>query len=383
MVDPLSPGKITPAFSLDEYRARLARVQAVLRAGGDDVLLLFMPESVTWLTGFYTRAYGSFQFVIVPAEGEPTIICRDVEQYYLERTAVFGRHVLWCDSDDPFTVGVKAIRNVVGAKPRLSVELSAWTLNAARYQALTEAFPESPVIDASGLVAGCRLIKSPAEIDYQRRAASAAECGMRAAIETAREGASERDMAAAICGAMILGGSDNPGPGILSSGEGAFYLHGAYGDRVLSAADIVQIEVTPCVRQYHARFMRPIMVAEARDEDYRTVEQLIAIQDRALAAVAPGVEARVPDAIYRDGVLSAGLATRYTNKSFYSIGMMFPPNSGEPLEATPESSWRFAPGMVLHSYVLARGFGMSETIAINETGYEQLTCFPRRLFVGG
>jgi Xaa-Pro dipeptidase len=37
--------------------------------------------------------------------------------------------------------------------------------------------------------------------------------------------------------------------------------------------------------------------------------------------------------------------------------------------------------MTFHTYVLARGFGMSETIAITETGIERLTNFPRRLFV--
>jgi Xaa-Pro dipeptidase len=31
--------------------------------------------------------------------------------------------------------------------------------------------------------------------------------------------------------------------------------------------------------------------------------------------------------------------------------------------------------------VLAKGFGMSETIAITADGYERLTTFPRQLFV--
>lgn len=59
------------------------------------------------------------------------------------------------------------------------------------------------------------------------------------------------------------------------------------------------------------RFMRPIRVGEASDDDRRTVERLIAIQDAALA----------------------------------------------------------------------RGFGMSETLLITESGYERLTQFPRQLFV--
>ena len=37
--------------------------------------------------------------------------------------------------------------------------------------------------------------------------------------------------------------------------------------------------------------------------------------------------------------------------------------------------------MTFHSYVLARGFGMSETIAVSTDGHERLTDFPRQLFV--
>jgi len=42
-------------FDPAEYRARLARVQAALRARGLDALLAFQPETVTWITGFFTR----------------------------------------------------------------------------------------------------------------------------------------------------------------------------------------------------------------------------------------------------------------------------------------------------------------------------------------
>ncbi len=87
--------------------------------------------------------------------------------------------------------------------------------------------------------------------------------------------------------------------------------------------------------------------------------------------------------VYREGVLKAGLRKRYTNKTLYSIGLMFEPTSGEPLEVTVESTWAFAEGMVFHTYVLARGFGISETIAVTQTGYERLTNFPRQLFVAG
>jgi Xaa-Pro dipeptidase len=369
-------------FARSEYEARLARVQNALRAKGYDALLAFQPESVTWITGFFTRGYTSFQLAIVPAEGAPTLVCRDVEEYYLDATCVFPDRTMWSDRDDPAAVAAQAIRSRLGPTARLAVEMAAWPLSVARHAALREALPGAGWHDESRLVAGMRLIKSPAELAYQRAAGKAAEAGMQAAIDTAKVGVSEREMAAEICAAMIRAGSDLPGPGVLSSGERAHHLHGGYSDRVLEKGDIVQIETTPCVRHYHARFMRPIRVATASAEDHRIVERLIAIQDAALAEVRAGAPAAVADRIYREGVLAAGLRETYTNKTFYSVGLLLQPSGGEPLEAAPGCAWSFEAGMTFHTYVLARGFGMSETIAVTEDGCERLTNFPRQLYVG-
>ena len=374
-------GIASPWFERAEYADRLTRLQAGLAVRGLDGLIAFQPETVTWLTGFFTRGYGSFQCAIVPVEGTPAIVCRDVEELYLDRTCVFSDRALWSDGDDPLAVAASAVERRIGASSRLGIELSAWTLSAGRHAALCEHLPAVAWQDGSRLAAAMRFIKSPAEIGYQRRAGLAAEAGMRAALDTVGPGVSEREIAAEICGAMIRAGSDLPGPGVLSSGERAFHLHGGYSDRVLKRGDIVQIETTPNVRHYHARFMRPIRVAEASGKDHETVEALIAIQDAALAEVRPGVPASVPDRIYRDGVLSAGLRETYTNKTFYSVGLLLHPAGGEQLEAVPGSDWTFETGMTFHTYVLAKGFGMSETIAVTDSGIERLTNFPRRLFV--
>ena len=373
----------TPAywFEREEYLARLSRIQAELKKRDLDGLIAFLPETVTWVTGYFTRAYGTLQFAIIPASGEPTLFCRDVEEYYLDSTCVFADRVMWTDSDDRMKVAAEAIRSRMGASAKLGIELSAWPLSAGRFEYLKSALPGISWQDESNMAPTMRLIKTPAEIAYQRRAAKAAEAGMQAAIDASEVGVSEREMAAQICAAMIRAGSDLPGPGVMSSGERAFHLHGGYSDRILEEGDIVQIEVTPNVRHYHARFMRPIRIAPARDDDHRIVEKLIAIQDAALAEVRPGVAATVPDSIYRDGILSAGLRETYTNKTFYSVGLLLQPNGGEPLEAEPSCTWSFEPGQTFHTYLLASGYGMSETIAITESGYERLTNFPRKLFV--
>ncbi len=224
-----------------------------------------------------------------------------------------------------------------------------------------------------------RLIKSPAEIAYQRHAAKAAELGMQAAVQTAKAGVTEREVAAAVCSAMISAGSDEPGPGVMSSGERARHLHGGYSDRSLNQGDTLQLECTPSVRNYHARFMRTIKIERSSDQDDRNAELLLDIQDRALNAVGPGL----PDAdqIYREGILASGLTKSYTNKTFYSIGLILRPSGGEPLEATPDCEWLFEPNMTFHTYLLVDGFGFSETIVVTENGYERLTNYSRCLLV--
>lgn len=370
-----------PWFERAEYEARIGRVRSALVERDADALLAFQPETVTWLTGFFTRGYGSMQCAILPVDGAPLLVCRDVEEYYVQTTSVFPDCRLWRDEDDPVSVVARAVRDRAGAGCRLAVERNAWLLSAARFEALSGLLPDVKWRDESALAGRMRLVKSPAEIEFQRRAGRAAEAGMQAAIDTAGVGVSERELAAEICAAMIRAGSDLPGPGVLSSGERAFHLHGGYSDRVLQRCDQVQIETTPCVNHYHARFMRPIKIDGASQEEVETVSRLIVIQDEALSEVRAGVPASVPDRIYREGVLGAGLRERYTNKTFYSVGLLLQPSGGEPLEAAPGCTWRFEEGQTFHTYVLAQGFGMSETILVTGDGYERLTRFPRQLFV--
>ena len=372
-----------PWCPAEEYRARLRKIQHEISVRGLDGLVLFQPESVTWLTGFFTRGYGSFQCVLVPPEGEPLTCCRDMEAYYFERTGVFAPHVYWSDTDDPVRVAADAIDESFGPTPRLGVELDAWPLTAGRFLRLFPPSAGATVDDVSEALAVLRRIKSPSEIALVRCAAEAAEAGMAAAAATARAGITERALAAAISEALIRAGSDMPGPGVLASGERAFHLHGSYTDRELAAGRTVQFEVLACVRHYHARFMRTIKVGRASAEDFRLAERLIRVQDDAIAAVAPGVHASVPDAIYRTGVLSAGLAERYTNKTFYGVGLLLPPSGGEGPEASPAADWVFAANMTFHTYVLARDFGFSETILVTEAGCERLTSYPRELIVAG
>lgn len=380
---PPAESEVKPWFPAAHYARRLTLLQRLTAEQELDALLLFMPESLTWASGYFTRGYPSFQFGVVPAAGRPILVCRDVEAYYAERTCPDWEHVYWSDGEEPEAILRRVLSCAAPRSTRFGLELKAWHLSAARWQAVQRALPDGDLRDVSAGVARLRWTKSAEEVALQRQAAGCAEAGMRAAADVVRAGVSEREMAAEVCAAMIRAGSDMPGPGVLASGERARHLHGGYSDRVFRAGDIVQFEPCPCVRHYHARFMRTFKIGPPSAEEQRLAEALTEIQDRAIAAIAPGVPARVPDGIYREGVIGRGLAERYTNKTFYSVGLLLYPNTGEGPEATPVSDWSFEPGMTFHTYLLVQGFGISETIHVTADGAERLTLYPRELIVAG
>ena len=83
----------TLAFSSEEYQGRVERVRGALADRGLEALLLFVPESLCYLTGFQTPGYYFVQALIIPGQGSPKLVTR-----YLEQTNAIA--FSWLDRDD-------------------------------------------------------------------------------------------------------------------------------------------------------------------------------------------------------------------------------------------------------------------------------------------
>ena len=95
-------------------------------------------------------------------------------------------------------------------------------------------------------------------------------------------------------------------------------LHASGHEQRLQAGDVLHVELIPKVRHYSARLMRPLIVGEI-SAARALAQQLIAIQDRQLRAMKPGVAACTVDAVAREAVLSAGLREDYSNITGYAL----------------------------------------------------------------
>jgi Xaa-Pro dipeptidase len=228
-----------------------------------------------------------------------------------------------------------------------------------------------------------RLIKSPAEIAYIRRAAGIADQTMSDAIAMAQPGISERQVAALVARRFVEQGADPGHIGPITAARGWGFLHGHLHDTALTAGDVLHLELVPRVHGYSARLMRCIAIGGISEEQRRNAERIVEIQDRQIAAMRPGARASEVDRILRDGLIATGLRESYDNITGYTLGYY----SQQPLRSSdftrtfnPKAEWALEAGMVFHMYTSACGLAFSETVHVTAEGPERLTRIERRLF---
>jgi Xaa-Pro dipeptidase len=244
-------------------------------------------------------------------------------------------------------------------------------------------------VPASGIVERGRLIKSPAEIDYVRRAAAAAVAGIKAGIAEIRPGRTENHVVGAIYGGMLKAGSEYPSsPPYVVTGARAALGHASWAGHRIRSGETVYIEVGGCVRRYGGAIMRMVAVGPPSVEAKRTAGVMVKALDAIIGAIKPGTTSGAVDQAGRRIVEEAGLGKYWLHRTGYSIGLGFPPGWGEGhiFDLKPHDDRKLEAGMTFHLVPLllipdTGAMGFSETVLVTKTGCEVLTRIPRRLFV--
>jgi Xaa-Pro dipeptidase len=378
-------------FSEQELTERRVRACTRLVEAGLDGLLMFRQESMYYLSGYDTFGYVFFQCLVLRADGEMVLLTRAPDLRQAWETSVIGDVRVWVDSPDaePAAELREILREKGLAGKRLGVEYEAYGLtarNGKRLEAALDGF--ATLVDASLLVSQLRIVKSPAEIAYVRRAAELADDAYDEAVTLSSPGVFEGEILAAMQGAVFRGGGDYPGNEfIIGSGRGALLCRYFAGRRHLDPQDQLTLEWAGTYLHYHAAMMRTLVMGQAparqREMHAIAVEALLAVE----AALVPGrpvgeafdAHARVLD--------DAGYGAHRLNACGYSQGTTFSPNwmdwpmlyRGNLVEAKP--------GMVFFCHMIIfdseRGLAMSmgRTSLIGDKGAEPLSRSPTALVV--
>lgn len=380
--DPARPCRA--AFPAEEFRRRTAATQQAMSARDIDVLLVHAPENIYYLTGYETSGYFEYQTLVVPAEGTPELLIRNVERLNVDEYSWLDRAHVWRDGTD-YLAATAAIVNQLSPGGRVALERHSWFMPADTATELTRQLAGHPVVGSDRLVERIRLVKSPAEISHIRRAAQLADLAMAAAVAAAHPGASENEVAAAAHAAQISAGGEYPAlPHYVSSGDRLELGHAHWTGAVLAAGDLVKLEFLGVHRRYHAGLTRPVSVGTPSDPAVAADAELcVRLQDQTFAELRPGVRASEVTSRARQRLRDSGRPGLRIRLG-YSVGIGFPPIAGEGQTADfrEGAGWELAAGMVFHMLsVLRVGLVVSDTVLITESGCERLTGTPRRLLV--
>lgn len=377
-------------FGERTYRRRMETVQRDIRRDGLCAVLLFDPENIYWVSGFQTIGYFTFQSMLLPAEGAPVLISRQVNAFLARATPTLKGFVGIADTDDPVSMLAAHVEARLPSEGPLGVETASWYLTVRDYARLKKLLPRLKMRDWGGVVEALRVRKSPEELDRIRMAARAAAAGVDAALRMIAPGRTENDLAASMHQAAIEVGSEYLGhPPLVVSGDRTALCFAMWRRHELKRGDVVLLESGGCVDRYHAILARSAVIGDSTVEHRRVATTILTALEAAIAAIRPGKTSGAVDEACRQVIRAAGLEHAFVHRTGYSIGIGFPPNwsEGKTLALRPGDKTMLEPGMSFHIVptLFLDDFGMcfSETVVVTDDGCEVLTDYPRELFECG
>jgi Xaa-Pro dipeptidase len=253
-------------FDASEFADRRARAVQAMTARGLDGLLIFRQESMYYLTGYDTFGYVYFQCLVLGADGSTVLLTRAPDLRQAQQTSDVADIRIWVDLPDANpALDLRAILEERGFKGQhLGVEYEAYGLTAANGKRLEAALDGvCRLSDASRLVSRLRVVKSPAEQAYLRRAAELSDAALDAALPLVAPGGFEGDILAAMHGAIYAGGGDDPANEfVIGSGPQALLCRYHSGRRHLDADDQLTLEWAGAYRHYHAAMMKTLVLGD-------------------------------------------------------------------------------------------------------------------------
>jgi len=358
-------------FDRAEFDARRDRLVIEMSERKLDALLLFAQESMYWLTGYDTFGFCFFQCLVVKADGSMVLLTRSADLRQARHTSIIEDIVVWNDRHGANPAA--DLRNLLNDLDllgcRIGVEYDTHGLTAKNGMLLDEQLKTfGKTEDASDLVARLRLLKSPAEIEKVRRAASLADDALDAALPLIKQGGDEAAILAAMQGAVLAGGGDYPANEfIIGSGPDALLCRYKAGRRKLSKNDQLTLEWAGVYHHYHAAMMRTVVtgkVSRRHQELYEAARDALMAVEKAMV---PGnTFGDVFDAHAR--VMEArGLTRHRLNACGYSLGARFSPSwMDQPMfySGNPEA---IAPHMTLFAHMIIMDSDSGSAMTLGRT----------------
>ena len=369
-------------FTKEEFLKRRSKVIEELKKQNLDGLLMFRQESMYWLTGYDTFGYVYFQCLVLTAKGDLVLLTRAPDLRQAQNTSIIKDIRIWVDKDK--SNPADELKNILSElsleKSNLGVEYEAYGLTGRNAIRLNNSLINfTNLHDKSELISFLRVLKSPVEIVYVKKAAELADKAMDAAWKHAHAGQNESKILAEMQGAIFNGGGDYPANEfIIGSGKNALLCRYQSEKRNLDEVDQLSIEWAGTYKHYHSAMFRTIPIGKINDKQKKMYEACVEALKACEKKLKPGNKVGEVFDVHAEIFDKFGYKESRMNACGYSLGATFAPNwmdspmlyTGNPVIL--QSGMVFFMHMILMDSENELAMNLGETYLLTDKGNERL-----------
>jgi Xaa-Pro dipeptidase len=303
---PAPAGPVVPITDAERL-ARIEKARRLMTENGVDAMLLEGGTSMFYYTGVRWGNSERTFAVVIPARGELAWVTPAFEEQRareLIRSATDVR--VWQEDESPYRVIAGILRDrgatgTVGIEERLRFFI---------YDGVRQEMPSLRYTSATPVTAGCRMIKSPAEIALMTQANAITLQAIGATFKSLKEGMTNQQVAESLAAATKQRGGKSDGA-LVIFGKYSAFPHGSVQPQKLREGDVVLIDAGCTVEGYVSDITRTSVFGRPtqRMRDVWEIERHA--QDAAFAAAQPGAACESVDAAARKVITDAGFGPGY------------------------------------------------------------------------
>ena len=224
----------------DERRARIEKARRLMTENRIDAMILEGGSSLFYFTGVRWGLSERPFVAVIPAKGDLAWVCPGFEEARA-RELVKSKNAdvrTWEEDESPYKLVAQILKDRGVSAGRVGVEerLRFFIFNGVKKEA-----PAIDYVSADPITAGCRMVKSPAEIALMQRANDMTLAAYKAGLATLREGMTQADLRNNILAAYRAIGATG-GVVAVSFGKFTAFPHGSITPQQLREGDVVQLD---------------------------------------------------------------------------------------------------------------------------------------------
>ena len=312
-------------ITVNERKARIDKATQLMKQQNMGAIMLTGGTSLEYFTNIRWGLSERMLALVIPTKGTPFIVCpkfeeeRAMEQV---RTGPLDKGTevhTWEEDDSPAALIAEGLRSRGLATSSLGIEE---TVRYVFSNNVSKALPTLTLTSATPITAGCRGVKSEAELTLMRHANQVTLKAYEAAYKSLADGMTQNQFAGLVSMAhQRLGYQGSAG---VQVGEYSALPHGSVTPQVIRPGTILLIDGGCKVEGYNSDISRTFVLGKATDRMKKVFDIEHAAQTAALKAAKPGVECQAVDAAARKVIADGGFGPGYkyfTHRVGHGIGM--------------------------------------------------------------